>query len=138
LEKRAAAAQTPEERASYDFYLLRVYRDLGQPERAIPMLERSERDLPNDYVPSDRLARVYRVVRKYDEALAASDRALAKVTGAAKAMVLDGRAEIYAAKGDKNMAAQTLQEAIAFSEALPRGQRDEDIIAMLKKKLEKL
>ncbi len=138
LEQRAAAAQTPEQRASYDFYRARVYRDLGQPEKSIPMLIQTERDFPADYVPPLWLSRAYSAMGKYDEALADSDRALALVSGAAKTMVLDLRADVYAAKGDKANAAQTLREAIAFSESLPPGQHDQNTIDSLKKKLEKM
>ena len=138
LEQRATAAQTPQQRAAYDFYRVRVYRDLSQPEKAVPMLEQTERDFPSDYVPPLWLSRVYQSLRKYEEALAASDRALTLVTGAAKTMVLDLRADVYLAKGDKTTAAQTLSQAIAFSESLPPGQRDQATIDMLKKKLEKM
>ncbi len=138
LERRTAAAQTPEQRASYDFFRVRVYIDLGQPEKAVPMLEQSERDLPDDYLPPVRLAGVLQRMRKFDEAIAASDRALARVHGADKAMVLFRRAEIHEAKGDKPAAQQTLREAIDFSESLPPGLRDEQTIEMMKKKLEKM
>jgi len=138
LEARAAAATTPAQRASYDFYRVRVYRELGQSEKSIPMLEQTERDFPTDYVPTLSLSRVYQTMGKYDEALAASDRALARVTSAAKVMVLDLRSDVYAAKGDKTTAAQTLRDAIAFNESLPPGLRDEGINTMLKKKLEKI
>ena len=40
------------------------------------MLEQSEKDFPKDYNPPARLALVYLRLKKYDEALAASDRAL--------------------------------------------------------------
>ena len=138
LEQRAAAAQTPAQRASYDFYRARVYRDLGQPEKSIPMLEQTERDFPTDYVPPLWLSRAYSAMHKYDEALAASDRALARVSGAARTMVLDLRSDLYTARGDKAMAAQTLRDAIAFSESLPPGQHDQRLIDDLKKKLEKM
>jgi hypothetical protein len=138
LEKQAAAAPTPEKRAAYDFYRLHVYFDLGQPERAISMLEQSERDFPNDYLPPEQLASAFQKMHRYDEALAASDRALARVYGPQKAEILFRRAEIYEAKGDKSAAQQLLREAIAFCEALPPGQRDDGIIAMIKRRLEKM
>jgi tetratricopeptide repeat protein len=136
VEKEAGHARTPEQRAAYDFYRLNIYLALGQPEKAIPMLEQSERDLPNDCLPPERLARVYQAMKKYDQALEASDRALARGYGGLKAMLLFRRAEIYEAKGDKSTAQQTLREAIAFEESLPPGQRSEETIAMMKKKLE--
>jgi tetratricopeptide (TPR) repeat protein len=138
LEARAAAAKTPAQRAAFDHYRIRVYRELGQPEKSIPMLEQTERDFPTDYVPPLWISRVYQSMGKYDEALAASDRALARVSGAARVMVLDLRSDVYAAKGDREIAAQTLREAIALSESLPAGLHDAGTTTMLKKKLERM
>ncbi len=136
LEGEAKKAKTAEQRAVYDSHRLTAYVALKQPERAIPMLEQSERDFPNDYNPPARLAVAYRAMGKYDEALAASDRALARVYGPRKIGVLRTRADIYASKGDKEEARRTIEEAIRFAESLPTGQRNEQTIASLKKRLE--
>ena len=79
LEAQAAAAKTPEQRAVFDSHRLSAYLELQQPERAIPMLQESEKDLPDDYNPPARLAVAYLAMKKPDEALAASNRALPKV-----------------------------------------------------------
>lgn len=136
LEVEAAKAKTPEQRAVFDSHRVSAYIALKQPERAIPMLQQSERDLPNDYNPPARLAVAYRAMGKYDDALAASDRALAKAYGPRKIGILRTRADIYAAKGDKESARKTIEEAIRFAESLPQGQRSEPTIASLKKRLE--
>jgi tetratricopeptide (TPR) repeat protein len=135
LDKQAAAAQTPEQRAVFDSHRLSAYLELGQPERAIPMLQASEADLPDDYNPPARLALAYLKLTKLDEALAASDRALPKVSGPRRLSVLQTRADIFAAKGDAAAARETLQQALAYAEALPPGQRREGTIKALKKKL---
>src|ERR1051325_8873709 len=77
------------------------------------MLEQSERDFPDDYNAPSRLALAYRQMKKYDEALAASDRALKLVYGPRKLYVLRARADIYEAKGDKEAAKKTISEAAA-------------------------
>jgi tetratricopeptide (TPR) repeat protein len=136
LEAQAAAAQTPEQRAVFDSHRLSAYLELGQPERAIPMLQASEKDLPGDYNPPARLALAYLKMKKPDEALAASDRALPKVQGPRRLSVLQTRADIFAAKGDAAAARETLQQALAYAEALPPGQRREGTIKALRKKLE--
>ena len=59
LEGAAARAKTPEQRTVFDSHRLSAYRELGQIERAIPMLEAAERDLPGDYNPPARLATAY-------------------------------------------------------------------------------
>ena len=46
LEGAAERAKTPEQRAVYDSHRLSAYLDLGTPEKAVPMLEQSERDFP--------------------------------------------------------------------------------------------
>ena len=138
LEGEAKKAKTPEQRAVYDSHRLTAYLALKQPERAIPMLEQSERDFPNDYNPPARLGTTYRTMGRYDEALAAYDRALAKAYGPRKIGILRGKADTYVAKGDKEAARRTIEEAIRFAESLPQGQRNEQTIASLKKKLETL
>jgi tetratricopeptide (TPR) repeat protein len=136
LEAAAARAKTPDERAVFDSHRLGTYLELGEPERAVPMLQASERDLPNDYNPPARLAVAYRAMKKYDEALAASDRALAKAYGPRKLGILQTRADIYKEKGDVAAARKTIEEAVALAESLPEGQRSDRTIAALKKKLE--
>jgi len=136
LEGEAARATSPEARAVFDSHRVSTYVALGEPERAIPMLEASERDLPDDYNPPARLAYAYKAMKKYDEALAASDRALSKAYGPRKIGILQTRADIYAAKGDPAMARKTMEETLRYAEGLPSGQRSEKTIASLKKKLE--
>jgi tetratricopeptide (TPR) repeat protein len=136
LEGEAKKAKTPEQRAVFDSHRLSAYMALKQPERAIPMLEQSERDFPNDYNPPARLSVAYRTMGKYDEALAASDRAMAKAYGPRKIGIYRNRVEIYLARGDKESARKTLEEAIHYAESLPDGQRSDATIASLKKRLE--
>lgn len=138
LEKAAADAKTPEQRAVYDSHRLSAYLDLGTPEKAIPMLDQSEKDFPDDYNPPARLALIWGVMKKYDEALAASDRALAKAYGPRKLQILRTRADIYADKGDKESARKTIADAIAYAKELPKEQRNPRTIAALEKKLASL
>lgn len=138
LEAEAAKATNPEARAVFDSHRLSAYIGLEQPERAVAMLTASERDLPNDYNPPARLAVAYRAMKKYDEALAASDRALARVYGPRRLLVLSTRADIYKDKGDIEAAIATLHEALKTAEALPAAQRSQGVIASVKKKLAEL
>ena len=75
-------------------------------------------------------------MQKWDEALAASDRALARVYGPRKIGIYRTRAEIYIGKGDKESARKTIEEAIRYAESLPEPQRSDATIASLKKRLE--
>ncbi|HEU4886668.1 MAG TPA: tetratricopeptide repeat protein [Thermoanaerobaculia bacterium] len=135
LESVAASSKTAEQRAVYDSHRVSAYLELGTPEKAIPMLEQSERDFPEDYNPPARLALIYNAMKDYDQALAASDRALARVYGPRKLSVLSVRADIYTAKGDTKAARETIAQAIAYAKALPEGQRSERRIASMEKRL---
>lgn len=136
LEKEAAKAKTPDQRAVYDSHRLTVYLGLKQPEKAIAMLEESERDLPKDYNPPARLISAYRAAGRYDDALAASDRALKLAYGPRKIGIYRNRAAVYLAKGDKASARKTMEDAIAFAESLPAEQRSDGMIASMKKQLD--
>jgi tetratricopeptide (TPR) repeat protein len=135
LEKVAGQAKTPEARAVFDSHRVSVYIALGEPERAIPMLEASEEDFPDDYNPSARLALAYEAMKDYELALRASDGALSKAYGPRKVGILTVRSRIYREKGDLVSARIAMEEAIREAEALPEGQRSETQIAALKKKL---
>jgi tetratricopeptide (TPR) repeat protein len=138
LDGEAARTTTKDARAAFDAHRLTAYLELGQPERAIPMLEAAERDFPDDYNPPARLALAYRAMKKYDEALAASGRALARAYGPRKLVILSARADIYAKKGDAAAAKKTYEDALAWAGALPKEQVSERQIASLKKQLETL
>lgn len=135
LERDAARAGTAEARAVYDSHRLSAYIELGQPERAIPMLEASEKALPDDYNPPARLATAYKALKRWDEALAASDRAMSRAYGPRKLLLYQTRSDIYLGRGDREAARRTLEEAVAYAEALPEGQRSPNAIAGLQKKL---
>ena len=135
LEGEAAKAKTPDQRAAFDPHRFTAYLGLKQPEKAIAMLEQSERDLPGDYNPPARLASAYRAAGRYDDALAASDRALKLAYGPRKVGIYRNRATVYLARGDKDSARKTIEEAIRYTEALPTEQRSDGMIASLKKQL---
>jgi tetratricopeptide (TPR) repeat protein len=138
LDGEAARAKTSDQRASFDSHRLSAYIALKEPQRAIPMLEQSERDLPDEYNPPARQAVAYKEMHEWDKALAASDRALAKAYGPRRLGILRTRAEIYEGKGDKDAARETLARAIKEGEALPEGQKNPGMVAALKKKLDAL
>ena len=77
-------------------------------------------------------------MKQWDEALAASDRAMAKVYGPRKLGVYSTRVDILSGKGDAAGARRTLEEAIAYADSLPAGQRSEGTLAALRRKLEAL
>src|SRR5436190_10783950 len=136
LESEAAKAKTSEQRAVYDSHRLTAYLALKTPEKAIPMLEQSAHDFPKDYNPHSRLAVAYREMKKYDEALAETERALERAYGPRKIGIYRNRSDIFALKGDKENAKKTLEEAIRYAEGLPKEQVGAAFIASMKKKLD--
>jgi tetratricopeptide (TPR) repeat protein len=135
LEGEAAKAPNPDARAVFDSHRIAAAMALGQPQRVIPAVEQSERDLPNDYNPPARLSMLYRVTGRLDDALAANSRALAKVEGGRRLSVLSSRADILVAKGDKAGAVKTLEEALAYAKTLSEAQVSPRLRAALEKKL---
>jgi len=135
LESAAAAAGSPERRMVFDSHRLSAYLELGEPQRAIPMLEQSERDRPDDYNPPARMAMAYLAMKRWDDALAASDRAMLKAYGPRKLLLYATRADIYAGSGDLAGARRTLEGGLAYLETLPEEQRTEARRANLQRRL---
>jgi hypothetical protein len=135
LDAAERAAKSPEQRTALDPNRLNAYEAADEIERAVPMLLRSEKDFPQDYNPPARLALVYLKLKRYDDALAASDRALARVYGPRKLRVFAVRADIQTGMGNPAAARKTLEDALAYAEALPEGQRSAATIEALRKQV---
>jgi tetratricopeptide (TPR) repeat protein len=112
LENEARRANTPAARAVWDPHRLGAYIELGEVAKAIPMLEASARDFPDDYNPPARLARAFFELKRFDEAQAAVDRALAKAYGPRKLQIYMLASDIRLAKGDVAGAKKALADAI--------------------------
>ncbi|HUM02822.1 MAG TPA: hypothetical protein VL084_11070 [Thermoanaerobaculia bacterium] len=136
LEGEAAKAKTSAERTVFDAHRTTVCLALGQPERVVPALLASQNDFPDDYNPPQRLAIAYGAMKKYDDALAASDRAMERAYGPRKLVVYRTRVDLLKKKGDSGAARKTLQEMLAFAEALPAEQRSDRTVASIRKQLE--
>ncbi|HZW91311.1 MAG TPA: thioredoxin family protein [Myxococcaceae bacterium] len=122
LEEEAAHAETAEARAVFDSHRLSAYLALGEPERAVTMLEQSARDFPNDYNPPARLAVAYLAMREPWKALEHARRASSLVYGPRTLRVLLLRAEAEARVGDAHAARVTLARAEKLVNELPPAQ----------------
>ena len=111
---------------------------LGTPEKAIPMLEQSQRDFPDDYNPPYRLALAYKAMKEWDKGLEMVNRAMTKLYGPRKILAYRLRSDILAAKGDNDAARTTIAEAVQYAKSLPQGQRNDRTIASLEKKLSEM
>jgi tetratricopeptide (TPR) repeat protein len=121
-----------------DSWIVGVAMDLGDPARAVPLLKESEKAAPADYNPPYRLAVLYLELKQNDEALAASDRALALAYGPRKIRVLAQRATVLEAKGDPAGARKALGEAIAYAGTLPKAQQNPRLVQRLEARLKKM
>ncbi len=138
LEDWAARATNAEQRATYDSHRLALYIELGRPKAAVPMLEQSRRDFPDDYNPPQRLATAYKAMKQWPDALAASDVALPLAYGPRQFLVLNMRADIQLGMADTTAAKATLTDALAKAEKMPDGLKSPGTIRSLKGRLEKL
>jgi thioredoxin-like negative regulator of GroEL len=116
LEGEAQQAKTQDARASLDPLRVVAYLALEEPERAIPMLEQSEKDFPADYNPPARLGRVYLEMKRLEDAERAADRAAARVYGPRAMQVFTLKADIAKARGDRAGEATALEQALARTE----------------------
>jgi tetratricopeptide (TPR) repeat protein len=135
LEGEASRATAVEQRAAFDPHRVNAAMAMGEPLRAEAALVQSERDLPGDYNPPARLALIYRAAGRPDDALAAVDRALAKVYGPRAMRLYDLKADVQLGKGDRAGARKTLEKALQVARALPVEQRREQNVASIEKKL---
>ncbi len=135
IEEQAARAKDVEARAAFDSHRVAAALELGDPARAIPALEASERDLPQDYNPPARLAVLYRAAGRLDDALGASDRALARAYGPRKLRIYLTRADILKDKGDALASKRALEDARAFAATLPPAQRPKSLVAQIESRL---
>lgn len=134
LDGAAARAATTEQRAVFDSHRLSAWLELGTPEKAVPVLEASERALPDDYNPPYRLAVAFNAMKRWDDAVAATARALPRAYGPRKIRIYTARADALAGRGDLAAAQATLDEALAHARALPEGQASAATLASLQKK----
>jgi len=138
LEQAASRAPTKQARAVFDPHRLSAYLAAGEPERAVPMLDESERDFPDDYNPPARLARVYLTEKRLDDARAAIERAGARVYGPRALRVFDLAADIAKARGDVAAERAALEQGLARTTRAVLNDNQKKLRASLEKRLHEL
>ena len=138
LEQEAARAPTKQARAVFDPHRLLAYLEMGEPERAVPMLDESERNFPDDYNPPARLARAYLAMKRLDDARATLDRAAARVYGPRSLRVFGLAAEIAKARGDRAGERSALEQALAHTSRAVLNDNQKKLRAELEKRLHEL
>lgn len=135
LERTSKRARNAKERAVFDSHFVTAALMIGKPERALSVIERSEKDLPDDYNGPARRALLLKAMGRHEEAIAASDLALAKVYGPRKLRVLYDRAEIFLAKGERMKAVEALETATTYAATLADAQRPRRLVTKIEEKL---
>jgi thiol-disulfide isomerase/thioredoxin len=138
LEGEAARAPGPEQRAVFDPHRVNAALAMDEPMRAEAALKASEHDLPGDYNAPARLALIYRAAKRYDDGLAAIDRAIPKAYGPRTLRLYDLKADLQRDKGDRAGAKRTLEQALTTAAGLPTEQRRPQQVAQLQQKLDAL
>jgi len=119
LKKQIAQATTAEERLGYDLHLVSAAGMLGKPELALAEIERTERDLPNDYNPPRLAGQIYEDMGRLDDALAACGRAIDKAYGARKVSLYITRGRLLEKKDDNAGAKRAYADGLAYAKTLP-------------------
>jgi thiol-disulfide isomerase/thioredoxin len=135
LEKAAAGIQDPLLAQTFDYQRAQAYVMLGRGDEAVTMLEAREKELPNSYEPTARLASALNKMEKWPEALVAIDRAIAKSYGPRQLLYVRQKGEIQGHMGDKKGQIETLKQEVAGYEALAKGQARPEALDDAKKRL---
>jgi tetratricopeptide (TPR) repeat protein len=134
LEEAAGRAPDATMASTFDAHRTDTYLYLKEPQKAEQLLTAREKEMPDDYNPPARLARVLLEEKKLPDAEAAVDRALAKMTrGQRRIGVLGLKARILQAEGKATAA--VVQEQLDVFRELPATQRSPQLEAQLRKKL---
>jgi thiol-disulfide isomerase/thioredoxin len=132
LDDAAAKATTPMAAMTYNWQRADVYVYLGRPLDLVPALEKSAKDLPDEYDPRARLGWVYWKAGKLDDAARWTDQALAMVYGPRKGRLLAQRAEIAKEAQDWTAERRYREDAVKLWESLPPSQQSPDALAKAK------
>jgi tetratricopeptide (TPR) repeat protein len=121
LRRELAQAKGPDARLALDLQLVSAANALHKPEMALPEIQRAERELPNEYMPPRTAASVYSQMGRFDDAMNACGRALARADGDPKLRTYLMCGGILAKKGDKPAAKKMYDDGIAYGRTLPAG-----------------
>jgi thioredoxin-like negative regulator of GroEL len=128
LDEAAARAPDPMTASTFNWPRAEVYAYLGRPLDLVPALEKSVKDLPDEYDPPSRLGWVLWKGGKLDEAARWTEVALARVYGPRKLRVLNQRIEIALAQKDRAAERKFRGELVKTLEALPASQTSPEAI----------
>lgn len=138
LDAEAARARTPAARRVWDAHRLEAYLLLNEPQKALPMLEQSEREDPTDFNPPARLTRTYLALGRAQEASAAIERALARSDGPRKLRLYMLKADALVAQGEAAGARASLQAALDFARDKQLGRQYDKLKQKIEQRLREM
>jgi tetratricopeptide (TPR) repeat protein len=119
-ELDAIKPASDDERSALDIARVENIQEYGDANRILPALLESEKAMPKNYVASLRLAQAELLAKRYDDAVAAIDRGLARKPGAmGKSWLLQMKADVLSKEGKTLEARRTLQTALEASRQIP-------------------
>ncbi len=132
----AGAAGVPDDVAlTYDWARAETLLFLGRGEEALALVVAREQALPDNYNPPHYQARVYKELKRWDQGLAAVDRALAKAYGPRKTGILTLKADLLLGADRKEEARKVVETQLTEYQALPDGQKQPGREAAVSKRL---
>jgi thiol-disulfide isomerase/thioredoxin len=125
----------PNAQAIYDWERTSSLLFLGRSAEAEALLLEREKQLPESYNPPHYLARLYRDTQRWEDGLAAIERALTKAYGPRRVGFLGVKADLLKGAGKLEEGRQVLEQQLRDYRALPPGQRNPDAEAAVEKRL---
>ncbi len=133
--EHAAAGKPPEVALTYDWARTDALIALDRAEEALAIAVERERGLPSNYNPPHYQAKSYKALGRWQEGLAALDRALGLAYGPRRIGLLTLKADLLIGASRKSEAVQTLEEQLAAYRALPDGQKQPAAAARVERRL---
>ncbi len=122
LEKAAKDAQSASARSTFDYHRMGLYLKLKQADKAVKMLQASQKAEPNNFNHPWRLSLVFLKQKNYPGALKSINRALQVGYGGRKLRLFSTKIDVLLASGAVKEAGLTHQEALALLKKLPATQ----------------
>ncbi len=135
LDTAVRDAADPRVTMTYNWPRAEVYAYLGVPLELVPALERSAKDLPDEYDPPYRLAWIYLQAHQPEQARAWAEKAAALAYGPRKAKAFGLLADVHRARGDVEGERGARAAAIEVLEGLPEPARSAEPIAKARAEL---
>lgn len=136
--ERASFGKVSEQALTYDWARTDALLQLGRAEEALVIATEREQQLPDNYNPPHYRAKSFKALGRWQEGLAAIERALSLAYGPRKIGLLSLKVDLLLGAGRDAEAKATLREQLEHYRALPTGQRQPAAEARVEQRLREL